>query len=52
MPVGSGNALGGGAYCTEENCTLAVRAGREPYFEPKKNHKGNGMSARAKLVRL
>ena len=52
IPAGSGNALGDRAYCSEENCTLAVRAGREPYFEPKKNYQGNGMSAWAKMVRL
>ena len=40
------------AYCSEENCTLTVRAGREPYFEPKKNYQSNRMSAWEKMVRL
>ena len=52
IPKGSGNALGDRVYCSEDNCTLAVQAGREPYFEPKKSYRGNGMSAWAKMVRL
>ena len=52
IPKGSGNALGDRAYCTEENCNPAVQAGREPYFEPKKSYRGNGMSAWAKMARL
>ena len=52
MPEGSCSALGGRAYCSEENCALAVQVGRDPYFEPKKSYRGNGVSARAKMVRL
>ena len=52
IPAGRGNSLGDSAYCTEENCALAVQVGRDPYFEPRKNHKGNGMSTWAKMVRL
>ncbi len=52
IPAGNGNALGDRAYCSEDNCTLAIHTGREPYFEPKKTYRGNGMSAWAKMVRL
>ena len=52
IPKGSGNAMGDRAYCSEENCDLAVQVGRDPYFEPKKSYRGNGMSAWAEMVRL
>ena len=52
IPKGSGNATGDRAYCSEENCDLAVLVGRDPYFEPKKSYRGNGMSAWAEMVRL
>ena len=31
---------------------MAVQTGREPYFEPKKDHQGNGLGAWAKMVQL
>ena len=52
IPKGSGNAMGDRAYCSEENCDLAVLVGRDPYFEPKKSYQSNGMSAWAEMVRL
>ena len=52
IPKGSGNATEDRAYCSEENCTLAVQVGREPDFEPKKSYRGNEMRAWAKMVRL
>ena len=35
-----------------DNCEAAIAKGRDPYFEPKKNHAGRGTSNRAKMVRL
>ena len=51
IPEGGGNAMGDSAYCSEENCELAVRTGREPYFEPRKGYRGSGMGSWARMVR-
>ena len=42
LPKGRGVALGDGAYCSSDNCEAAVATGRDPFFEPKKNHTGKG----------
>lgn len=50
IPNGSSPALGGSAYCSPDNCDAAK--GREPYFEPKKNHAGKGTGSWATTVRF
>ena len=52
IPEGIGPALGDSAYCSSDNCEAAIAKGRDPYFEPKKNHAGRGNSSWAKMVRL
>ena len=52
IPEGSGPALGDHTYCSSDNCEAAIAKGRDPYFEPKKNHAGRGNSSWAKMVRL
>ena len=48
----SAPALGDDTYCSSDNCEAAMAKGRDPYFEPKKNHAGRGTSSWAKMVRL
>ena len=50
-PRGRGYLLGDGAYCSEDNCDLAVSLGRAPCFEPKSNYLGKGMNPWAEMVR-
>ena len=52
IPEGIGPALGDSAYCSSDNCEAAIAKGRDPYFEPKKNHAGGGNSSWAKMAGL
>ena len=52
IPEGSGPTLGDSAYCSSDNCEAAIAKGRDPYFEPKKNHSGKGTGNWAKMVTL
>ena len=52
LPKGSGIALGDSAYCSSDNCDVAVATGRDPFFEPKKNYTGKGTNTWAKMVRF
>ena len=52
IPEGSGPAMGDYTYCSSANCDAAVAKGRDPYFEPKKNHAGKGFNNWAKMVKL
>ena len=50
-PRGHSYLLGDGAYCSEDNCDLAVSLGRSPCFEPKSNHLDKGMNPWAEMAR-
>ena len=52
LPKGRGIALGDSAYCSSDNCEAAVATGRDPFFEPKKNHTGKGTSTWAEMVKF
>ena len=52
LPKGRGVALGDSAYCSSDNCEAAVAAGRDPFFEPKKNYKGEGTNVWAEMVKF
>lgn len=52
IPEGSGPAPGDDTYCPSTNCEAAIAKGRDPYFEPKKNHAGKGTGNWARTVRL
>ena len=52
LPKGGGVAPDDSAYRSSDNCEAAVAAGRDPFFEPKKNHTGKGTDTWAEMVRF
>ena len=49
-PRGGGHLLGDSAYCSKDNCELAVDLGRIPCMPPKENYLGRGNSPWAKMI--
>ena len=52
LPKGGGIAPDDSAYRSSDNCEAAVATGRDPFFEPKKNHTGKGTDTWAEMVRF
>ena len=50
-PRGDGHLLGDSAYCSKDNCELAIDLGRTPCMPAKENCLGNGNSPWARMIR-